>query len=91
MSSSPDPPPNGTDRDSIKITMQEKTESDDGINPLKRGADTALDYPRRRATIAVGESMSSPVPADTLLSVKSVGLASQDVMVRNRSVNCAQN
>jgi hypothetical protein len=37
--------------------IQNKQHSDDGTNPLKRrSADAGLDYPRRRATIAVRKS-----------------------------------
>ena len=44
--------------DSISNGLQ-KAPSDEGVNPLKRrntGTDTGVDYPRRRATIAVGRS-----------------------------------
>jgi hypothetical protein len=42
------------DRDSTTNGMQNRKDSDDGINPLKRrNTDAGSDYPRRRATIAV--------------------------------------
>lgn len=42
------------DRDSTANGLQNRKDSDDGINPLKRrSADNGNDYPRRRATIAV--------------------------------------
>lgn len=42
------------DRESMINGLQNKPNSDDGINPLKRrSTDAGLDYPRRRATIAV--------------------------------------
>ncbi|KFX92161.1 hypothetical protein O988_07389 [Pseudogymnoascus sp. VKM F-3808] len=41
------------DRDSTTNGMQNRKDSDDGINPLKRrNTDAGSDYPRRRATIA---------------------------------------
>jgi hypothetical protein len=50
------------DRESITNGLQNRqtTGSDDGINPLKRSStDAGIDYPRRRATIAVREYLSS--------------------------------
>jgi hypothetical protein len=42
------------DRESMTNGIQNKQNSDDGINPLKRrSTDAGIDYPRRRATIAV--------------------------------------
>lgn len=42
------------DRDSIVSSLQNKQDSDSGTNPLKRrNTDAGVDYPRRRATIAV--------------------------------------
>ena len=42
------------DRESATAGLQNKKDSDDGINPLKRrSTDAGSDYPRRRATIAV--------------------------------------
>jgi hypothetical protein len=44
------------DRESVTNGLnQNRQNSDDGINPLKRrSTDAGIDYPRRRATIAVG-------------------------------------
>lgn len=42
------------DRDSATASLQNRKDSDDGMNPLKRrSTDAGSDYPRRRATIAV--------------------------------------
>jgi len=42
------------DRESMTNGVQHRQNSDDGINPLKRrSTDAGIDYPRRRATIAV--------------------------------------
>lgn len=42
------------DRESMANDVHRKNGSDDGINPLKRrSTDAGIDYPRRRATIAV--------------------------------------
>lgn len=47
------------DRESITNGLQNRQNSDDGINPLKRrSTDAGIDYPRRRATIAVGNALS---------------------------------
>jgi hypothetical protein len=47
------------DQESATAGLQNKKDSDDGINPLKRrSTDAGSDYPRRRATIAVGISIS---------------------------------
>lgn len=46
------------DRESMTSGNQNVQNSDDGINPLKRrSTDAGIDYPRRRATIAVGNSV----------------------------------
>ena len=47
------------DRESMTNGIQNRQNSDDGINPLKRrSTDAGIDYPRRRATIAVGKYVS---------------------------------
>jgi hypothetical protein len=47
------------DQESATAGLQNKKDSDDGINPLKRrSTDAGSDYPRRRATIAVRMSVS---------------------------------
>lgn len=47
------------DRESTTVGLQNKRDGDDGINPLKRrSTDAGSDYPRRRATIAVRNSVS---------------------------------
>jgi len=50
------------DRESLTNGLhnnRQNTGSDDGINPLKRrSTDAGIDYPRRRATIAVGHLTS---------------------------------
>jgi hypothetical protein len=44
------------DRESMTNGIQNRQNSDDGINPLKRrSTDAGIDYPRRRATIAVSQ------------------------------------
>jgi len=48
------------DRESMTNGLQNRQNgtSDDGINPLKRrSTDAGIDYPRRRATIAVGQNL----------------------------------
>jgi hypothetical protein len=46
------------DRESMTNSIQNRQNSDDGINPLKRrSTDAGIDYPRRRATIAVSKSI----------------------------------
>src|SRR5690349_11730288 len=48
------------DRDSTTNGLQNRKDSDDGINPLKRrNTDAGSDYPRRRATIAVCMALST--------------------------------
>lgn len=50
------------DRESASAALQNRKDSDDGINPLKRrSTDAGTDYPRRRATIAVCISVSRVV------------------------------
>lgn len=47
------------DRESAVSGLQNRKDSDDGINPLKRrSTDAGSDYPRRRATIAVCSAIS---------------------------------
>jgi len=49
------------DRESMANGLQNRKDSDDGINPLKRrSTDAGSDYPRRRATIAVCMHACSP-------------------------------
>ena len=51
------------DRESMTNGIQNRPTSDDGINPLKRrSTDAGIDYPRRRATIAVSISILEPSP-----------------------------
>ena len=67
--------------------------SDDGINPLKRrSTDAGIDYPRRRATIAVRKSvLVELIQLLTLFdSARSVGLVSHDAMGRNQNVSSVQ-
>ena len=46
------------DRESVTNGIQNRQNSEDGINPLKRrSTDAGIDYPRRRATIAVRRSI----------------------------------
>jgi len=80
------------DRESMTNGLQNRPTSDDGINPLKRrSTDAGVDYPRRRATIAV---RSIPQNIVILLtwsnSVRSVGLENLDVMAPSQSANYAQ-
>lgn len=73
--------------------IQNRQNSDDGINPLKRrSTDAGIDYPRRRATIAVGKSIfGSPFQMLTSTnSAKSVAPESHDVMERNQNVSSVQ-
>lgn len=82
-----------------------KTPSDEGSNPLKRrNTDVGgVDYPRRRATIAVrfatshqGDSRSRagnwsvPLLTDVCASVRSADRGSRDAMARSRSASSAQ-
>lgn len=81
------------DRESLTNGLQNRQNSDDGINPLKRrSTDTGIDYPRRRATIAVGTSiLGNTLHALTLFnSARSVAPESHDVMGQNRNVSSVQ-
>lgn len=50
------------DRESMTNGNGNRQLSDDGINPLKRrSTDAGIDYPRRRATIAVSRSTSRSI------------------------------
>lgn len=72
---------------------------DDGTNPLKRrSTDGGVDYPRRRATIAVGHSFCNVNFLSYLdetniqaASVRSAAHASLAVTAPSPSVNCAPN
>jgi len=72
--------------------LQNRPTSDDGINPLKRrSTDAGVDYPRRRATIAVRSIPQNMVILLTWSnSVRSVDLENQDVMAPSQSANSAQ-
>lgn len=81
------------DRESVTNGLQNRQNSDDGINPLKRrSTDAAMDYPRRRATIAVGTFFSGNKFYSLTLfnSVRSVAPESHDVMGQNRNVSSVQ-
>lgn len=69
--------------------------SDDGINPLKRrSTDAGIDYPRRRATIAVRTSSALCEPAPLLTwrdSVKSAARGNPAVMEPSQSASSAPN
>lgn len=79
------------------IAMQQEG-SDDGGNPLKRrSTDAGLDYPRRRATIAVCPIRPPPTITMTICialtnvhSVKSAGLAKVVVMAQNQNASFVQ-
>lgn len=78
------------DRESIanSILRQNGNNTDDGINPLKRrSTDAGLDYPRRRATIAVGHSSPSRTPLTS--SAKYVVPENQDAMETSPSASSA--
>ncbi len=83
------------DRESATAGLQNKKDSDDGINPLKRrSTDAGSDYPRRRATIAVRISMFwGLLLTDPILffSVKFAGLGNLAAMVPNPSVGSVLN
>lgn len=50
----------------------QKAPSDDGINPLKRrNTEATVDYPRRRATIAVGDDIGNASRLDVVLTMVS--------------------
>jgi hypothetical protein len=69
---------------------QNRQNSDDGINPLKRrSTDATIDYPRRRATIAVSISQLDPLLLLTAPSARYVARENHDVMGANPSVNSA--
>lgn len=81
------------DRESMTNGIQNRQNSDDGINPLKRrSTDAGIDYPRRRATIAVGVSIFGTTShlLTSTTSVRSVGPENHDVMGRNQNVSSAQ-
>jgi hypothetical protein len=83
------------DRESMTNGLQNRQNgnSDDGINPLKRrNTDVGVDYPRRRATIAVRKSISGKLIQLLTFcnSARSVGLVSHDAMGRNQSASSAQ-
>jgi hypothetical protein len=81
------------DRESMTNGIQNRQNSDDGINPLKRrSTDAGIDYPRRRATIAVRKYVFGiPFPLLTSSnSAKYVAPGNHDVMERNRSVSSVQ-
>lgn len=73
--------------------LQNKQNSDDGINPLKRrSTDAGIDYPRRRATIAVSAFKITFFGSGLhATSVKYVVRASRDVMVQSQNANSALN
>jgi hypothetical protein len=76
----------------IYQNQNRQTASDDGINPLKRrSTDAGIDYPRRRATIAVSSFVPLGYSFANMYSVKSVVLESHDVTERNRSASSAPN
>ena len=61
------------DRDSATNGLQNRKDSDDGINPLKRrNTDAGSDYPRRRATIAVCTQRSTIVFKLTCIVVRNM-------------------
>ena len=69
-----------------------KGRAEDALNPLKRrNLDTGIDYPRRRATIAVrheGMSGSATMDTNNHLSAKSAALESLDAMETSRNASC---
>jgi hypothetical protein len=82
------------DRESMTNGLQQNRQnSDDGINPLKRrSTDAGIDYPRRRATIAVCKSIFGNAfqLLITIDSARSVAPESHDVMERSQNVSSAQ-
>jgi hypothetical protein len=57
------------DRESMTNGLnQNRQNSDDGINPLKRrNTDAGIDYPRRRATIAVSRPLLTVLPSTDIV------------------------
>ena len=81
------------DRESMTNGIQNRQNSDDGINPLKRrNTDAGIDYPRRRATIAVSGSNFGTTfhLLISITSVRSVGPESHDAMERNQNASSAR-
>jgi hypothetical protein len=78
------------DRELMTNVVQNRQNSDDGTNPLKRrSTDAAIDYPRRRATIAVSNyPLQVSLQTDIETSVRYVVPENQDVMERNLSASC---
>lgn len=73
--------------------MQNRKDSDDGINPLKRrNTDAGSDYPRRRATIAVCTPLSTTALshlANMQCSVRYAGHGNRAAMARSQSAGSA--
>jgi len=64
--------------------------SEDGGNPLKRrSTDAGIDYPRRRATIAVSHQIFTFSCTDVCHSARFADPESHDAMARNRNVSFA--
>lgn len=66
------------DRESMTNDLnQNRQNSDDGINPLKRrNTDAGIDYPRRRATIAVSHRLLTVLPsADIVWPVRDMSFS----------------
>lgn len=81
------------DRDSTPNGLQNRKDSDDGINPLKRrNTDAGSDYPRRRATIAVCTPRSITAlsyPANMQCSARYAGPGNRAAMARSQSAGSA--
>lgn len=81
------------DRDSTPNGLQNRKDSDDGINPLKRrNTDAGSDYPRRRATIAVCTPRSTTALsylANMQCSARYAGPGNRAAMARSQSAGSA--
>ena len=78
--------------ESLTNGTQKQSVSDEESNPLKRrNADTTVDYPRRRATIAVGHHRYIFMALLTISSVRYAGPGNPDATAPNQSASFVPN